>query len=101
MKQLAISQDGQGPYDRWVRMPSHGREPNTGLSRAHIYQLIKNGKIKTASLRQPGKLTGVRVIWLRSLMSYIERYAVAETAETEDETAVPRDPRNQKKTEIA
>ena len=45
------------------------------MSRAHIYQLISAGKIKTASLRQPGKLTGVRVVWLKSLMDYIERHA--------------------------
>ena len=45
------------------------------MSRAHIYQLINAGKIKTASLRQPGKLTGVRVVWLKSLMDYIERHA--------------------------
>ena len=67
--------DGPGRYERWIRLPSRGYEPTTGLSRAHIYQLINAGKIKTASLRQPGKLTGVRVVWLKSLMDYIERRA--------------------------
>ena len=67
--------DGPGPYERWIRLPCKGHEPTTGLSRAHIYQLISAGKIKTASLRQPGKLTGVRVVWLKSLMDYIERHA--------------------------
>ena len=74
MKQEVLI-DGPGPYERWIRLPSKGHEPTTGLSRAHIYQLISAGKIKTASLRQPSKLTGVRVVWLKSLMDYIERHA--------------------------
>jgi len=75
MKSVVSLPDGGGPYDRWVRLPSRGREPNTGLSRAHIYQLIRSGQIKTASLKQPGKLTGVRLVWLASLMDFIERHA--------------------------
>ena len=67
--------DGPGAYERWIRMPKRGHEPNCGLTRPHIYNLIRAGKIRSACLRQPGKVTGVRVVWLKSLMDYVERFA--------------------------
>lgn len=67
--------NGPGPFERWVRIPVRGHEPHTGLGRGVIYQLISAGSIKTASLRKPGCRTGVRLIWLPSLMEYIERRA--------------------------
>lgn len=74
MKQVHVV-NGAGPYDRWIRLPKQGQETNSGLTRAHIYNLIRGGKIKSACLRQPGKMTGVRVVWLKSLMDYVERFA--------------------------
>lgn len=74
MKHEALM-DGPGAYERWVRLPKTGHEAHCGLTRAHIYNLIRAGKIKSACLRQPGKLTGVRVVWLKSLMDYVERFA--------------------------
>jgi hypothetical protein len=58
----------------WIRLPTHGQCPRTGLSRAKYYELIKAGKIKSASLKEPGKLTGVRLVWLPSVMEFIERH---------------------------
>lgn len=60
--------------ERWIRLPTTGRCPMTGLSRAAFYQLITAGQIKSACLRQPGKLTGVRLVWLPSVLAYIERH---------------------------
>lgn len=60
--------------ERWIRLPQKGRCPATGLTRPHLYQLIKEGQIKSACLKQPGKLTGVRLIWLPSVIAYIERH---------------------------
>lgn len=64
--------------ERWIRMPTKPgeREANTGLSRAHFYQLINAGKIKSASLKKKGTLKGVRLIWLPSVLEYIERNVV-------------------------
>ena len=59
---------------RWIRIPSVGHEPNTGLKRGFIYRLIKDGKVKSACIKQPGKLTGCRLVWLPSLLAYIERH---------------------------
>ena len=60
---------------RWIRLPTHGHCPFTGLSRAAYYQLISAGTIRSACLRAPGALRGTRLIWLPSVMAYIERFA--------------------------
>jgi len=60
--------------ERWIRLPVRGCCPYTGLSRAMYYQLIARGQIKSASLKQPGKLTGVRLVWLPSVLAFIERH---------------------------
>ena len=59
--------------DRWIRLPTKGRCPFTGMSRGWFYDAIGRGVIKSASLRKPGKLTGVRVVYLASVMDYIEK----------------------------
>lgn len=59
---------------RWIRPPrTRERCEFSGLTRPYVYQLIAAGAIKSRVLRQPGKMTGVRLIWLPSLMEYIER----------------------------
>ena len=63
--------------EKWVRIPSKGKEPHSGLTRAFIYTLIKHNRIKTACIRDKGKLTGVRLIWLPSLFEYIEKHVDA------------------------
>ncbi len=64
--------NASGSHERWIRLPTRGRCPDTGLTRPHFYQLIKENRIKSASLRKPGNLTGVRLVWLPSVMAYIE-----------------------------
>jgi hypothetical protein len=63
--------DGEG-VERWVRLPTKPGERLHGLSRSAIYILIDNGVVKSATVKQPGKLTGVRLLWLPSLLNYIE-----------------------------
>ena len=60
--------------ERWIRIPTKGRCPETGLTRPHFYQLINAGAIKSACLKKPGNLTGVRLVWLPSVLAYIERH---------------------------
>ncbi len=67
-------QNGNGQFERWVRLPTKPGERLHGQSRSYLYNLIDAGLVKSASLKQPGKLTGVRVIWLPSLMEFIERH---------------------------
>ena len=64
--------NGAKPFERWVRLPNKPGERLQGLSRAAIYNLIQAGKIKTANIRTPGKLTGIRLVWEQSLVDFIE-----------------------------
>ena len=59
----------------WDRLP--GRGYYLGLSRPYVYQLIREGKVKTALIRQPGKLRGMRLVWRPSVLSFIEKHVVA------------------------
>lgn len=60
--------------ERWIRIPAKGVEPTTGLHRSFIYELLKAGSIRTASIKKPGALKGVRLVWLPSLLDFIERH---------------------------
>ena len=66
--------DGIGKYERWIRLPKTGHEYYSGMARPSIYELIKTGKVKSASIKKPGKRTGCRMVWLQSLMDYVERH---------------------------
>ena len=65
---------GTNPHERWIRLPTTGRDPDTGLTRPFYYGLIAKGEIKSAVLRRPGCTTGVRLVWLPSVLEYIERH---------------------------
>ena len=65
---------------KWIRLPTRGRCPHTGLSRAAFYELIKANRIRTANLKKPGALRGTRLIWLPSIMAYLDRFATGGTA---------------------
>ena len=41
-----------------------------------MYQLMKEGKVKTALLKRPGKCRGIRLVWRPSVLEYIERHRV-------------------------
>jgi rubredoxin len=58
--------------ERWVRIPSKGYCPWCGLSRSHLFELIRENKIKSRTLRKPGNIRGPRLVWLPSVYSYIE-----------------------------
>jgi hypothetical protein len=62
--------------ERWIRIPSKGYCPNTGLSRSHLFALIAEGEIKSRSLKKPGNTRGPRLVWLPSVFDYIERAGV-------------------------
>lgn len=55
----------------WVRLPRSGGRLE-GLSRAHIYKLIEDGRIESRNLKEPGASRGVRLVKLDSLRSYID-----------------------------
>ncbi|OVE76762.1 hypothetical protein BVX97_00495 [bacterium E08(2017)] len=66
----------QDSIDRWIRLPKNGeREYHSGLSRGMLYELIKEGEIRSVSLKKPGHIRGCRLIWLPSLMDYLKKVA--------------------------
>jgi hypothetical protein len=45
----------------------------TSCSRAKLYQWAAEGKIRSVSIRQPGRVRGCRLFHLGSILEFIER----------------------------
>ncbi len=60
----------------WDRLPGKGYY--FGMSRAYIYRLIHDGHVKTALIKRPGKVRGLRLVWRPSVLAYIESNRVEE-----------------------
>ena len=61
-----------GNVSQWLRLPKPGEhEPNTGLTRSVLTRLCIEGKVKSISLKEPGKARGCRLINRPSLFSYL------------------------------
>jgi len=63
---------------QWIGVPSRGHCPITGLSRPHFYQLIAENRIRSACIRQPGAIRGRRLVYLPSVLEFLDRAADAE-----------------------
>jgi hypothetical protein len=62
-----------GNVSNWIRLPKPGEhEPHTGLGRSVLTRLCVEGKVKSISLKEPGKARGCRLLNLPSLLSYLE-----------------------------
>jgi hypothetical protein len=55
----------------WIRAPTKGLEHYSGLSRSYLYALAKDGKIRTRSLREPGRKQGPRLFYLPDILHLI------------------------------
>ncbi len=65
----------------WVRAPKTGPEFFSGFSRAKLYQLAAEGKIRSVSIREPGAIKGTRLFHLGSILAYIEKCEAEATVE--------------------
>jgi hypothetical protein len=65
----------------YIRAPKFGTEYYSGLTRGKLYELERNGKIRSVSLREPGRKQGVRLFHLGSILAYVEGLS-AEARET-------------------
>ena len=63
----------QGSLPVWIRAPKTGNEYHSGFSRAKLYQLATDRRIRTASIREPGKLRGTRLFHMQSILDYIAK----------------------------
>lgn len=57
----------------WLRIPDAVKL--TGISRSKLYQLFTDGKIRSASLREPGQNHATRLIDRADLLRYINSFA--------------------------
>ena len=56
----------------WIRLPKPGEhEPTSGLTRSVLTRLCIEGKVKSISLKEPGKARGCRLVNRPSLFSYL------------------------------
>jgi hypothetical protein len=62
----------QGPRPVWVRGPARGLEFYSSCSRAKLYQWAAEGKIRSVSIREPGRIRGKRLFHLESILAFIE-----------------------------
>jgi hypothetical protein len=63
----------QGPLPVWVRGPARGLEFYSSCSRAKLYQWAADGKIRSVSIREPGRIRGCRLFHLGSILDFIEK----------------------------
>jgi hypothetical protein len=67
---------------RWLKVGA--AVSYSGISRAVLYRILGEGKIRSSSLRSRGALRGIRLIDRASLDAYIESF-VAKSAERREE----------------
>lgn len=53
----------------FLRVPAAAKL--SGLSRSHLYELLKTGEVKSACIRRRGAVRGIRLIHRDSLTSFI------------------------------
>jgi hypothetical protein len=66
--------DGDLPV--WIRAPKRGYEFYSGCSRPKLYEWATKGFIRSVSIREPGRIKGVRLFHLASILAFIERCEV-------------------------
>lgn len=57
----------------WVRAPKRGHEFYSGCSRAKLYEWATKNLIRSVSIREPGKIKGVRLFHLASILAFISQ----------------------------
>jgi len=68
-----IMGDRDGALPVWVRAPKRGHEFYSGCTRPKLYEWAGKGFIRSVSIREPGKIKGVRLFHLASILGFIER----------------------------
>jgi len=76
-----------GDLPVWVRAPKRGREFYSGCSRPKLYEWRGKGFIHSVSIREPGRIKGVRLFHLASILGFINdarpmRYGRNKSADT-------------------
>ena len=80
-----IMRDRDGSLPVWVRAPKRGHEFYSGCTRPKLYEWAGKGFIRSVSIREPGKIKGVRLFHLASILAFIERCESEAKAEFDSE----------------
>jgi hypothetical protein len=71
----------------WIRAPKPGETDHyCGLGRGKLYQFEAAGLIKTASLKPPGAVRGVKLFNLKSVLDLVESCAKEPSADKSSTT---------------
>jgi hypothetical protein len=62
----------EGVLPVWVRAPKLGHEFFSGCSRPKLYEWAGKNYIRSVSIREPGRIKGVRLFHLASILAFIE-----------------------------
>ena len=69
------AQVGNPTAQEWARIPRVGQTLE-GFYRSQLFALIRDGKVKSAAIKQPGQIRpGMRLVHLPSLRAYIASFA--------------------------
>jgi hypothetical protein len=79
--ELQAERDGFLPV--WIRSPKSGPEHYSGFTRAKLYQLAGERRIRSVSIREPGQVKGVRLFHLASVLDFIAKCEAKANAELE------------------
>lgn len=80
--------DGDGNLPVWVRAPKCGHEFYSGCTRPKLYDWAGKGFIRSVSIREPGRIKGLRLFHLASNLAFIEQSEI-ETRTIQNNTHKP------------
>ena len=80
-----LMEERQGQLPVWIRSPKSGPEHYVGFTRAKLYELAGKGDIRTVSIREPGRVKGVRLFHLGSILDFVARCEATANAEAKGE----------------
>jgi hypothetical protein len=61
----------ESPSRRWKRINTAAKI--SGIPRSRLFEMIKEGQIRSATIRHKGKRLGIRMIDVTSLDAFLER----------------------------
>jgi len=76
--------DRDGDLPVWVRAPKRGHEFYSGCSRAKLYEWAAKRFIRSVSIREPGRIKGVRLFHIASILAFIEQCEVETKSDLND-----------------
>lgn len=68
-----VREEDSSALPEFARLPRHGYERWTGLSRSTLLQLEKDGHIRLRRLRRPGQIRGIVLLPVREICAWLHK----------------------------